>query len=91
MSKQPDTTIIARPIDKLIRVVLPDGIGMVEITTGLRTADGKPRVRVDVASDYERYGPARDGLSYTVENGEPGPGVVFLTGETVSRETLKGA
>lgn len=68
----------AKPV---LRVVLPGGIGTVEIETGLTTEDGKPRVRVDVESDTPRFGPAFDGLLYTVENGDPGPGVVFLTGE----------
>lgn len=66
---------------EVLRVLLPEGVGMVEIEPGLVTADGKPRVRVDVTSDTTRYGPASDGNSYTVTNGDPGPGVVFLTAE----------
>ncbi len=67
--------------DQALRVLLPGGTGTVEILTHLTTADGKPRIRVDVRSDTDRYGPAVDGLSYVVETGEPGPGVVFLTGQ----------
>lgn len=65
---------------RTMRVVI-EGIGVIDIDRGLRTADGKPRVRVDVISDFDRYGPAPDGLRYVVENGDPGPGVVFITGE----------
>ena len=64
-----------------VRILLPGCVGVVEIESGLATADGRPRIRVDVISDTPRFGPADDGLSYTVENGDPGPGVVFLTGE----------
>lgn len=64
-----------------LRILLPGRTGTIEIDTELHRADGTPRVRVDVQSDTPRYGPADDGLSYTVENGDPGPGVVFLTGE----------
>lgn len=67
-----------RPV---FRIVLPGGIGTVEIETGLSTEDGKPRVRVDVESDTFRFGPASDGRSYVVENGDPG--VVFLTGQFI--------
>lgn len=74
-----------------IKIRLPGRAGLVTVTTHLATEDGHPRMRVDVESDSERYGPADNGLIYTVENGDPGPGVVFLTGEPVSRETLKGA
>jgi hypothetical protein len=63
-----------------MRVVI-EGIGIVDIDRGLFTADGKPRVRVDVISDFDRFGPAPDGLRYVVSNGDPGPGVVFVTGE----------
>lgn len=72
-----------------LRILLPEGVGTVEIITGLATDEGKPRVRVDVLSDTDRFGPADNGLNYVVKNGEPGPGVVFLTG-SVSRETVKG-
>lgn len=64
-----------------VRILLPGRTGTVEINTELTDADGAPRIRVDVQSDTARYGPADDGLSYTVENGDPGPGVVFLTGQ----------
>lgn len=66
---------------EVLRVLLPGRVGTIEIDPTLAKADGSPRVRVDVASDADRYGPADDGLAYTVENGDPGPGVVFLTGE----------
>lgn len=77
---QPDTTVIMRPTDRLVRIVLPGGIGMVDIQVGLTRSDGAPVARVDVTSDTDRYGPALDGRNYTVTNGDPGPGVVFLTG-----------
>lgn len=70
-----------------LRILLPGRTGTVEIDTELHRADGAPRIRVDVQSDAERYGPADDGLSYTVENGDPGPGVVFLTGIRNEKET----
>jgi hypothetical protein len=70
----------------VLRVILPGGVGTVEIETGLTTADGRPRVRVDVTSDTTRYGPATDGNSYAVTNGDPGPGVVFVTGEQPGQE-----
>jgi hypothetical protein len=64
-----------------LRVILPDGIGVVEIDTESRREDGAPRVRVDVMSDITYQDPAADGYSYTVEDGQPHhPGVVFLTG-----------
>lgn len=63
-----------------LRILLPGRTGAIEINTELSRADGAPRIRVDVTSDAERYGPADDGMNYTVENGYPGPGVVFLTG-----------
>lgn len=63
-----------------IRVVI-EGIGIIDIDRDLLTNDGKPRMRVDVISDFDRFGPAPDGLRYVVENGVPGPGVVFVTGE----------
>lgn len=63
-----------------LRVVI-EGVGIVDIDRGLITNYGKPRVRVDVISDFDRFGPAPDGLRYVVENGAPGPGVVFVTGE----------
>jgi hypothetical protein len=65
---------------EVLRILLPGRTGTVEIDATLTRADGAPRIRVDVQSDAERFGPADDGLSYTVENGDPGPGVVFLTG-----------
>jgi hypothetical protein len=65
---------------RTLRVIVP-GVGCIDIDRGLRTADGMPRVRVDVISDFDRYGPAPDGLRYVVENAEPGPGVVWMTGE----------
>jgi hypothetical protein len=65
---------------EVLRILLPGRTGTVEIDPTLTRADGAPRIRVDVASDADRYGPADDGLSYEVENGDPGPGVVFLTG-----------
>lgn len=65
--------------EESFRVVIA-GVGQVDIRRDLRTADGKPRVRVDVISDFDRFGPAPDGLRYVVENGDPGPGVVFITG-----------
>lgn len=68
-----------------IRVVI-EGVGVVDIDRGLRTADGKPRMRVDVISDFDRFGPAPDGLRYVVSNGDPGPGVVFVTGEQPESE-----
>lgn len=64
-----------------LRILLPGRTGTVEINTELHCADGAPRIRVDVQSDAPRFGSADDGLSYAVENGDPGPGVVFLTGE----------
>lgn len=75
----PDTTVVARESDKFIRVVLPDGIGMVEIRTDYRDAEGRPRVRVDVASDTDKHGPDRRGRNWTIESGEPG--VVFLAAD----------
>jgi hypothetical protein len=75
-----DDVRILRKNQRRMRVVI-EGIGVVDIDRGLTTADGKPRVRVDVISDFDRYGPAPDGRQYVVENGEPGPGVVFVTGE----------
>lgn len=66
---------------EVLRILLPGKTGTVEIDTTLTRTDGAPRIRVDVQSDAERYGPADDGLSYVVENGDAGPGVVFLTGE----------
>lgn len=65
-----------------LRILLPGLSGTVEIRTDLATANGSPRMRVDVQSDQPRFGPvAEDGLTYVVENGDPGPGVVFLTGQ----------
>lgn len=73
-------TVRVKP-GQALRILLPGLSGTVEIRTDLTTADGAPRVRVDVQSDQPRYGTAaEDGLTYEVENGEPGPGVVFLTG-----------
>lgn len=75
------SSVIMRSDDKpVLRVVLPGGAGIVEIETGLTTSDGAPRVRVDVQSDTDWFGVPPGGLAYTVENGDPGPGVVFLTG-----------
>jgi hypothetical protein len=74
-----DDVRILRRNQRTMRIVI-EGIGCIDIDRGLRTADGKPRIRVDVISDFDRYGPAPDGLRYMVENGDPGPGVVFLTG-----------
>lgn len=71
------------------RVILPDGIGTVEIKPITRS-DGSPGYRVDVQSDTDLYGPAENGRNYTVKNGDPGPGVVFLLGSEVSRETSEG-
>lgn len=75
----PDKTIKIGPNDRWVRVLLPNGEGVVDIALGLETAEGWGRVRVDVQSDSERYGPDRDGRTWAVENGDPGPGVVFLT------------
>jgi hypothetical protein len=77
----PDRTIKVKPNERLVRVLLPNGEGTVDIMLGLETVDGRERVRVDVQSDFERYGPDRNGRRWAVENGEPGPGVVFLTVE----------
>jgi hypothetical protein len=77
---QPDTTVIMRPTDRLVRIVLPDGVGMVEIQTGIHIGDD-PRIRVDVTSDQPRYGAtAKDGRAYRVENSQAAEGVVYLTG-----------
>lgn len=76
---------------EVLRVLLPGRTGMVEIDPTLTRADGAPRVRVDVTSDSDRYGPADDGRSYVVENGDPGPGVVFLTGTNTAKQyTVSG-
>jgi hypothetical protein len=64
---------------RTLRVVI-EGVGVVDIDRGLMSSEGNPRIRVDVMSDFDRFGPAPDGRHYTVENGDPGPGVVFLTG-----------
>jgi len=83
-------------VQRTMRVVI-EGVGVIDIDRGLFTEDGNPRVRIDVLSDFDRYGVAPDGRRYEVENGDPGPGVVFVTGyvpdpePTVSRETLKEA
>lgn len=83
----PDTTVIMRKTDRLVRIVLPDGIGMVEIQTGLHIGD-TPRIRVGVTSDQPRYGEtARDGLTYRVSNAYDHDGIVYLDGHEVSRET----
>jgi hypothetical protein len=63
---------------RTMRVVVA-GIGVVDIERVTR--NGQPAVRVDVISDFDRYGLAPDGRRYVVENGDPGPGVVFMTGE----------
>jgi hypothetical protein len=78
-----DTTKLMR--NERRRVILPDGIGTVEIMPITR-ADGTPGYRVVVQSDTDRFGPAIDGRNYNVSNGDPGPGVVFLLAD-VSRET----
>lgn len=82
MPQFPDTTIIARDTDRLIRVVLPDGSGVVEIRTDLATADGRARMRVDVVSDFPCFGRDHKGRAWEVTGGDPGPGVVFLTADT---------
>lgn len=70
-----------------LRVILPGGIGVIEIDTELHRADGAPRVRIDVTSDISHQDPADDGYSYIVEDGEPHhPGVVFLTGTQYAPE-----
>jgi hypothetical protein len=74
----PDKTIKVGPNDRLVRVLLPNGEGAVDIVLGLTKDDGQECIRVDVASDSERYGPDRHGRTWAVENGNPGPGVVFL-------------
>lgn len=74
-----DDVKIMRRGQRRMRIVI-EGIGVVDIDRGLTTADGNPRVRVDVVSDFDRYGLAPDGRRYTVENAEPGPGVVWVTG-----------
>lgn len=76
----PDTTVIMRKTDRLVRIVLPDGIGAVEVQTGLYVGD-TPRIRVDVTSDQPRYGEtARDGLVYRVTNNQDYDGIVYLDG-----------
>jgi len=65
---------------RTMRIII-EGIGYVDIDRGLMAEGGRPRVRVDVISDFDRYGVAPDGLRYVVANGDPGPGVVFVTGE----------
>ena len=64
---------------RTLRVII-EGVGCVDIDRQLFTADGNPRVRVDVISDFDRYGVAPDGRQYVVENADPGPGVVWVTG-----------
>ena len=64
---------------RTLRVIVA-GVGQVDIER-LTNAKGQPVIRVDVISDFDRYGPAPDGLRYVVNNGDPGPGVVFVTGE----------
>jgi hypothetical protein len=66
---------------EVLRILLPGRTVTVEIDTTLSRAHGAPRIRVDVQSDAERYGPADDGHAYVVENGDRGPGVVFLTAQ----------
>lgn len=85
-----DDVRMMRREQRRMRIVI-EGIGTVDVDRGLRTKDGEPRVRVDVISDFDHYGPAPDGLRYQVENGDPGPGVVFMTGRKVSRETTTDA
>lgn len=96
-------TAVRMPTTQRTMRIVIDGVGIVDIDRGLTTADGNPRVRVDVVSDFDRYGLAPDGRRYTVENAEPGPGVVWVTGHrpdqapvkrrrlNVPRETSKGA
>lgn len=67
-------------VGETVKIRLPERAGLVTIATHYVTADGQPRMRVDVESDTPRHGPADDGLSYTVENADPGPGVVWVTG-----------
>lgn len=75
------SSVVMRSEDRpVLRVILPGGAGVVEIETGLTTHDGAPRVRIDVESNTDRFGVPPGGLVYAVENGDPGPGVVFLTG-----------
>lgn len=74
----PDKALALKAGDAFVRVVLPDGIGAVEIRTDLHDAEGHPRVRVDVVSDTATYGPDRHGRSWAPDNSSPG--VVFLTG-----------
>lgn len=73
---------------RTLRVVVP-GVGCVDIDRGLTTADGNPRVRVDVISDFDRFGTSpRDGRRYVVENADHGPGVVYLTGHLPDPEPV---
>jgi hypothetical protein len=72
--------------DDRIRIILPNGIGTIEITAGLRSGSGDPQIRVDVES-----GAARDGRFYQVRNGEPVPGVVFLTGRRLGDQDVKAS
>lgn len=64
---------------RTMRVIVA-GVGQVDIER-LTNAQGQPVIRVDVISDFDRFGPAPDGRQYVVSNGDPGPGVVFVTGE----------
>lgn len=64
-----------------IEVRLPHRAGLVTINTDALHPGSGTRMRVDIESGTPRFGPADDGLRYTVENGDPGPGVVFLTGQ----------
>lgn len=84
-----DDVRIMRENQRTMRVVI-EGIGVIDIDRGLTTDDGKPRVRVDVISDFDRFGPAPDGRRYVIENADPGPGVVFITGEQHEREEMGG-
>lgn len=74
----PDRTIKIKPSERLIRVLMPNREGTVDITLGLETAEGHDRIQVDVQSDSPRYGPDDHGRTWGVDNGRS-PGVVLLT------------
>lgn len=75
----PNKIVRLKPGENFVRVLLPNNEGTVEIRMGLETASGHGRIRVDVQADSEQYGPDSNGCTWEVENGDPGPGVVFLT------------